>query len=162
MLKLESEKRKRQQWTLQEKLRCIHYMEANPGKTLEDYETKLGIPKRTLRLWRESQADYLLQEQNPEFQLTRKHRKGSEYPDLERVLDIWYVECLSTYPPTPISRELALKKCNEFAELLGYPISEAHRVSLGFLSNWQTGNKISFQRLHGKAGSVPQQIYLQC
>jgi hypothetical protein len=157
----QNQKKSRFSLKIEQKFAIIEYRDANPKlkqKDLIEYFNKLfkvRIPPTTMSgILSVPARQKVLKQDNVEA--LNKRIRDSKYPDMEKMLHVWYTHALSK--GVSISDEILTEKAKEFGAMLGIDDGVHFSYSVGWLAKFKTRFNLKQYLIQGEAGSVSPEL----
>jgi hypothetical protein len=148
-----SSKRKRLSISLETKYKIIQDIDKNISNKviLEKFKNELNDLSNISKI--KKNREVIIKEYESSTSSQRKHLKKSKYPNIEKSLFEFVANCNSL--GFPLNTLMLKEKANEFAKKLSYTEFVA---SNGFIDRFKQRNAIIFQKIHGEANGVPDNV----
>ena len=156
----EKSKKTRVELKIDQKQAIIEYKQKNPSKKqteLCEYFGKLfkvKIPPTTMSGILSATSRNRIARLD-DIEAVNKRIRECKYPDLERMLFVWYVHAIKK---TVVSDDILILKAKEFGQMLGIIEGSSLSYSKGWLNNFKNRYKIKQYEIYGESGSISQEL----
>ena len=153
-------KKTRVELKIEQKYAIIEYRKKHPTKKqteLIEYFQKLfkvKIPPTTMSGILSASSRNKISKVD-DVEAVNKRIRECKYPDLERMLFVWYTHVVKK---TVISDDILLTKAKEFGLMLGIVEGSSFEYSTGWLAKFKDRYKIKQYQMFGESGSVSSEL----
>ncbi|KAG8776922.1 hypothetical protein FRC12_000622 [Ceratobasidium sp. 428] len=149
----------RHRLSLQDRLAALSFYDANKHQLSQSdiaahlrsrgYET---VSQSTISRWRRDKEVLQARAKNPN-ELRFKRIRQTEYPDVDRALQIWILQILGSSGHARLTGTAIRLEAQRFAQMFGH--SDFLSLSNGWLKSLKSRMGLQQHRFHSEVGSVP-------